>query len=128
MNKIPFYGAILAFLGVGLGAIGAHGLKDSLVANGSMSTWETAVLYHLLHAVAIWALGLRSNMLTSHTQKAGLAWIAGVCLFSGSLYVLALGGPRWIGPITPIGGLCFLLGWVWAAQTVWPNSTNKPRD
>jgi uncharacterized membrane protein YgdD (TMEM256/DUF423 family) len=94
---------LLGFTGVALGAFGAHALKDTLAANGMTSTWQTAVLYHLIHAVALLAF-------TGWTWV-GRCWIAGILLFSGSLYALALGGPKFLGPITPLGGAAFLAGW-----------------
>jgi len=102
--------AALGLSGVALGAFGAHGLRARLAAEG-LATWQTAVHYHLLHAAAVLALALFG----AATGRA-VAWpaglmAAGVLLFSGSLYALALGGPRWLGPVTPIGGLCFLAGW-----------------
>ena len=94
---------LLGFTGVALGAFGAHALKETLATNGTTSTWQTAVLYHLVHAVALVAL--------PGWAWVGQCWIAGVLLFSGSLYWLALGGPRFLGPVTPLGGLALLLGW-----------------
>lgn len=99
-----------------LGAFGAHALKERLTAAGTVSTWDTAVLYHLIHAVAVLALGSSSAGLNQLSERwlyrAGVSWTLGVLLFSGSLYGLALDGPRWLGPVTPIGGLVMILGWV----------------
>lgn len=97
--------AILGFTGVSLGAFGAHGpLHEVLSANGTTAIWQTAVLYQLVHAVAcLWAAERRPAV-------AGL-WTAGVVLFSGSLYTLALTNAKWIGAITPVGGILFLVGW-----------------
>jgi len=96
--------AILGFTGVALGAFGAHGLKDILAANGTLAIWQTAVLYHLVHAVAsLWAAERRPVVTW--------IWAAGVVVFSGSLYALALTNARWLGAITPIGGVLFLAGW-----------------
>jgi uncharacterized membrane protein YgdD (TMEM256/DUF423 family) len=110
--------------GVALGAFGAHGLKSQLGAAG-LGTWQTAVLYHLVHALALLMVGLwlRFASVLGHTQQsalvvAGWSFVAGVLLFSGSLYALALGGPRLLGPITPLGGAAYMLGWLavlWAA-------------
>lgn len=94
---------LLGFTGVALGAFGAHALKEILVTNGTTATWQTAVLYHLVHSVALVAL--------PGWVWVGRCWIAGVLLFSGSLYWLALGGPRFLGPVTPLGGAAFLAGW-----------------
>jgi uncharacterized membrane protein YgdD (TMEM256/DUF423 family) len=103
-------------VGVGLGAFGAHGLRATLLASGMANAWETGVRYHLLHAVGLFctALWLRQ---TDGTRSKLLAWVAGswtagTILFSGSLYGLALGGPRWLGPITPLGGVAFMAGWI----------------
>jgi uncharacterized membrane protein YgdD (TMEM256/DUF423 family) len=94
---------LLGFTGVALGAFGAHVLKDTLAAAGTLDTWRTAVLYHLIHAVALAAL--------PGWPWVGRCWTAGVVLFSGSLYWLALGGPKVLGPVTPLGGAALLLGW-----------------
>lgn len=101
--------------GIGLGAFGAHGLHERLIAGGMLSVWETAVLYHLVHTGAILAVALGATNQNAGAirwiQRAGFWWAAGILLFSGSLYALALGGPRWLGPITPVGGLAFIIGW-----------------
>ena len=96
--------AILGFTGVALGAFGAHGLKDVLSANGTAAVWQTAVLYQLVHAVAsLWAAERRPFV--------ARLWAAGVLFFSGSLYALAITNVKWLGAITPVGGVLFLLGW-----------------
>ena len=114
-------GAIMGLLGVSAGAYGAHALKLTLTERGMVQAWETAARYHLLHAVGLLAvaalaanLGPRAQRLLRWTTH---AWCAGTILFSGSLYWLALGGPRWLGPITPFGGIAFLLGWLLLAVT-----------
>ena len=99
---------LLGASGVALGAFGAHGLKARLGA--SLSVWETAVQYHLIHALFCLALALRLGAPPGLRLSGWLA-VAGVILFSGSLYALALGGPRWLGPITPLGGLAFIVAW-----------------
>lgn len=94
----------MGFTGVALGAFGAHGLKDTLAANGTAAIWGTAVLYHLIHSVAaLWASERRPGVVR--------VWAAGVAVFSGSLYVLAVTNVRWLGAITPIGGVLLLVGW-----------------
>ena len=117
-RNITLAAALLGLSGVALGAFGAHALKPTLEAHGSVETWKTAVLYHLVHAVALLALaGWRDSHAGPNGRVAAL-WTAGVVLFSGSLYWLALGGPRFLGPVTPLGGLAFLAGWfllAWAA-------------
>ena len=96
---------------VALGAFGAHALKARLDA-ASLATWSTAVEYHLVHALALLALALFSNATGRPIGLSAGAFTAGIVLFSGSLYLLALGGPRWLGPITPLGGACFIVGWI----------------
>lgn len=100
--------AVLGFVGVALGAFGAHGLKALLAANGTLEVWQTAVLYNLVHAVA---------GLFAAERKPVASWLfaAGVLAFSGSLYVLAITNLRWLVAVTPIGGLLFLIGWGWLA-------------
>lgn len=101
-------------LAVGLGAFGAHGLKDKLDAY-SMSVYEKAVFYHFVHALGILAAAVlgRTGMI-SGAGEARVAWLllCGIILFSGSLYALAISGARVLGAITPIGGLAFIAGWV----------------
>jgi len=108
--------AIFGLTGVALGAFGAHALQGTLRAQGTLNTWTTAVLYQLVHAVAL--IGLAALIQSSETAAqrylswVARFWVAGVILFSGSLYILALGGPRIFGPITPLGGVVFMLGWI----------------
>jgi uncharacterized membrane protein YgdD (TMEM256/DUF423 family) len=101
--------AALCFLAVALGAFGAHALKQGLEARGMLDVWNKAVLYHFIHAVALLVLALYG------AANRGAWWLlfAGILIFSGSLYVMALTNLRWLGAITPIGGLCFLAGWAW---------------
>jgi uncharacterized membrane protein YgdD (TMEM256/DUF423 family) len=113
--------ALYGALGVALGAFGAHGLRDQLTGAAS-GTWQTAVQYHLFHAVALLATGLWLRLAEGAPalplSVAGWSFVIGVLLFSGSLYALALGGPRVLGPVTPLGGLAFIVGWLslmWAA-------------
>jgi uncharacterized membrane protein YgdD (TMEM256/DUF423 family) len=101
--------AALCFLAVAFGAFGAHALKETLAANGTVDAWNKAVLYHLTHAVALLALALHGVT----NRSAFFLLLAGVCIFSGSLYLLALTNVRWLGAITPIGGLLLLAGWAW---------------
>jgi uncharacterized membrane protein YgdD (TMEM256/DUF423 family) len=106
-------GALLGAAGVALGAFGAHGLRARLDAR-ALEVWETAVRYHLVHAVALLALALSPHAASLRT--AGWLFAAGIALFSGSLYALALGGPRLLGPVTPLGGLALVAGWLWIAR------------
>ncbi len=99
--------AITGFLGVALGAFGAHGLDATLVANERVDTWKTAVLYHLVHAVVLLVVGVFPKA----SRVAAPSFLIGVVLFSGSLYVLSLTNEIWLGAVTPFGGVAFLVGW-----------------
>lgn len=101
--------AALCFVAVGLGAFGAHALKATLQNSGMLEVWNKAVLYHFLHAVTLVALTLNG----AGNRAAYFLLVAGILLFSGSLYTMALTNVRWLGAITPLGGLCFLAGWAW---------------
>jgi uncharacterized membrane protein YgdD (TMEM256/DUF423 family) len=104
-------GAALCFLAVALGAFGAHALKSTLESNAMLEVWNKAVLYHFLHAIALVVLALSGT----GNRAAWFLLAAGILFFSGSLYLMAL-LPHWrgsLGPITPLGGLCFLAGWGW---------------
>lgn len=110
-------GALCAFLTVALGAFAAHGLKDRLDAEQA-AWWATAVQYQGLHALGMVALGVWRER-NARAGFVGWCFLAGVALFSGSLYAMALGAPRWFGAITPFGGTAFLIGWAgfaWAAR------------
>jgi uncharacterized membrane protein YgdD (TMEM256/DUF423 family) len=107
-------GAALGALGVGLGAFGAHALKQRF-GPYEVGIWQTAVLYHLIHALGLFALGLYARATATPAGAAASLFAVGVLLFSGSLYALALSGVRQLGAITPIGGLCFIAGWLWLA-------------
>ena len=101
--------AILGFLGVALGAFGAHGFKPILDARGTTDIWNKAVLYHFLHAIVM--LGIAR--LRPLPIGAWLCFGMGILGFSGSLYAYALWGIHWLVFVTPLGGLCFLAGWLW---------------
>ena len=101
--------AAFCFVAVALGAFGAHALKANLESSGMLDAWNKAVLYHFLHSIALVALALHG----AGNRVAYLLLAAGILLFSGSLYAMALLNIRWLGAITPLGGLCFLAGWGW---------------
>ncbi len=103
-------GALLGGLGVGLGAFGAHGLKERLSAD-MMEIYQTGVLYHLVHALALVLVGLLGLQRKRPLRLAGWSFALGVLVFSGSLYVLAISGQTWLGAVTPFGGTAFLVGW-----------------
>ena len=101
--------AALCFIAVALGAFGAHALKATLQTSGMLDAWNKAVLYHLVHAVTLMALALHG----AGNRAAYFLLAAGILFFSGSLYAMALTNIRWLGAITPLGGICFLAGWAW---------------
>lgn len=103
--------AVAGFTGVAAGAFGAHGLEKSLPPD-RLEVFHTAARYHLIHALALVAAAwVASRYDPSWGRAAGFAFVAGIVVFSGSLYGLALSGVRWLGAVTPIGGLAFLAGW-----------------
>lgn len=113
-------GALLALLAVAAGAFGAHALRDRLEP-ASLQTFETAARYQLVHALATFAAGATAR----HAPRAGsgfacAAFLAGIVLFSGSLYVLVFTGVRAWGAVTPFGGLAFMAGWAALARAHWP--------
>jgi uncharacterized membrane protein YgdD (TMEM256/DUF423 family) len=103
--------AALCFLAVALGAFGAHSLRSTLEGRGMVDVWNKAVFYHFIHAIALLGLALYGTI----NRGACLLLLVGILLFSGSLYMLALipQARDWLGPVTPLGGLCFLAGWAW---------------
>ncbi len=101
--------AALGFLAVALGAFGAHSLEKLLTENDRVATWETAVLYHFIHALMMCLVASRDPL----SRGPWLSFLVGVVIFSGSLYVLCLTNLRWLGAITPLGGVAFLIGWLW---------------
>ncbi len=114
---------VLGLLGVALGAFGAHGLRATLQVNGQLDSWRTAVLYQLLHAVALLALAGWRDAHGGHFGKVVWCWVVGIVFFSGSLYCLALGGPiNLLWPITPLGGLSLLTGWALLIWQAWKQS------
>lgn len=112
--------AVSGALAVGLGAFGAHGLKNS-VSESMLAVWQTGVQYHFYHTFALLLLSLLMlHSPVSHSATvAGACFIAGILCFSGSLYWLALGGPRLLGPVTPLGGLLFIIGWCALGVFAW---------
>lgn len=112
-------GCISAFAGVAAGAFGAHALQ-AVVPPDLLAVYETGVRYQLLHAVALLGIGLAGTIRPGgHWAVPTGLFVAGTVLFSGSLYALALTGIRWLGAVTPLGGLCFLGGWLATAIVGW---------
>ncbi|NJD10387.1 MAG: DUF423 domain-containing protein [Gemmatimonadetes bacterium] len=112
-------GALLAGLGVAAGAFGAHALQARIPAD-RLDTWEIAVRYQVYHGLALLALAWATDRWPAAGIQAG-AWllVAGTFIFAATLYTIALGGPRWLGAITPVGGLCLIAGWLLTAWRVW---------
>ena len=106
--------AILGALAVGIGAFGAHGLKEILAETGRVDTFETGVKYHFYHSLSIFLIGILTMIKPDWKQlrTAAILMAVGVLIFSGSLYVLSLTGITWLGAITPLGGVAFIAGWV----------------
>ena len=112
-------GAVSALLAVALGAFGAHALRGRLSAE-MLSVFEVGVRYHMYHALALLAVGWASTRWpVGPVTAAGWLFVAGTVIFSGSLYLLCLTGARWLGAITPLGGLALLLGWGALALGAW---------
>lgn len=104
-------GAAFGAVGVMLGAFGAHGLK-ARVGPADLAIWETAAKYHLIHALALLAAGWANERWPGAWSLAsGWLFTAGIVVFSGTLYAMVLTGQRWLGAITPIGGVCLIAGW-----------------
>ena len=106
-HHIRRWAAAFGFLAVLLGAFGAHGLEERLTELDRVETWETAVFYHFIHALALFGLSLMPRP----SKGAVYGFIIGILIFSGSLYVLSLTGITKLGAITPIGGLAMMAGW-----------------
>ncbi|MCY7356977.1 MAG: DUF423 domain-containing protein [Rudanella sp.] len=123
-------GALLGLIGVGLGAFGAHALRKMLDETNRMATFETAVKYQFYHALALVLVGILMHLMTGPPggqnppalkwlNYAGLSFLGGTLIFSGSLYILCFTGITWLGAITPIGGVLMIAGWAllwWAVR------------
>lgn len=116
---ILFAAALAAGIGVAVGAFGAHGLVDRVTPE-RLLTFETGVRYQMYHALALLGLAVlyRQVAVPGIKVAAGL-FVAGIIIFSGSLYVLVLTDTSWFGAITPIGGVAFILGWIWLIRVAW---------
>jgi len=120
-QRFPLLAAgILGASGVAAGALGTHLLSPYLAGHGMREAWETAVRYQLFHALALlgvagWLRPAPGVAAAVRAVRAARCWTVGTILFSGSLYGLACGGPRWLGPVTPLGGLGLIAGWIFAA-------------
>jgi len=104
--------SVFMFFGVALGAFGAHALRGKL-SDYQLDIYKTGVLYHFIHALGLFVIAWLSTVFPSaKIVWSGVFLTIGIFLFSGSLYLLAITGQKWLGPITPIGGMCFLIGWI----------------
>jgi len=123
MKIFVILGSLSAFLGVGLGAFGAHGLKTKVTPE-MLAVWQTGVLYHLVHALGLLLIGILCHMMpeAATVRNAGWAILLGTVLFSGSLYLLVLTGVKPLGMITPFGGIAFLVGWLLLGVAAWQYS------
>ena len=120
------FAALSGFLAVALGAFGAHALRGRLDAY-AQGVYETAVQYHFVHTLALLAVALLSRDILVHSRwllASGAGFIAGLIVFCGSLYLLSLTGQRWLGAVTPLGGLAFLVGW--ASLAGWALTSARP--
>jgi len=120
MKIFVLLGSLSAFLGVALGAFGAHGLKTRVTPE-MLTVWQTGVQYHLVHALGLVLIGILCELMpgVSLIRNAGWMLLAGSVLFSGSLYIMVLSDIRALGMITPFGGLAFLIGWLLLAIAAW---------
>lgn len=114
-------GCIVAAIGIALGAFGAHGLRD-IAEPAMLANWETGVRYQMYAALALLVLGLRPEQ-----RRAPLLLLAGAIIFSGTLYLMVLTGARWLGAITPIGGVLLIAGMLWAAWDA-RGARHRPAD
>ena len=113
MKHLVLMGGIFGLLGVAIGAFGAHALKGVLTVNETTTTFQTGVQYHMMHALALLLVGVLHSQLhpNRHLRIVGWLFTIGILLFSGSLYTLAITKIGIFGAITPLGGVCFLIGW-----------------
>lgn len=119
IRQFVLLGSCSAFLGVALGAFGAHSLKEKLTPE-MLAVFEVGVRYQMYHALALFAVAWAiAHYPGANLAAPGWLFVAGTVIFSGSLYALALSGVRWLGAVTPVGGLCFLAGWALLAWGVW---------
>ena len=119
-NRYRLLGSLLALCAVLFGAFGAHALRETLSAHDSIQIWETAVRYQMWHALALIMLSMIPGP-QSIPKMTGPCFLVGSLLFSGSLYGLALNGPKWLGPLTPLGGLFLIIGWLLLVYSSYKN-------
>jgi uncharacterized membrane protein YgdD (TMEM256/DUF423 family) len=120
LHRLPLIAAgISGVVAVGLGALGAHAMAATLAERGMTHAWQTAAHYQLAHTLALLGVGVWLRLGAGNAASllcwTARLWLAGIILFSGSLYLLAAGGPRWLGPVTPFGGVALMVGWLLVA-------------
>ena len=122
MQTLLLLAAFFGATGVAIGAFGAHGLSSVLEANGRADTFQTGTIYHLVHAVALLGIALLASQYDSQmVLYAGYAIVAGILLFSGSLYILSIFDMPIMGAVAPLGGTAFIIGWVLLGVVAWQN-------
>ncbi|HLR17441.1 MAG TPA: DUF423 domain-containing protein [Alcanivoracaceae bacterium] len=123
MKVFLVIGALAVALGIAFGAFGAHGLSKRVDA-GQLIVWKTATDYHIYTAIGLILVGIMLKFFPGFSAWVGAGTVIGVggLLFSGSLYLLVLTGMRWLGPITPLGGLLMIIGWCWFAWAAFHSS------
>lgn len=117
-SRLAAAGAVNAFLAVAAGAFGAHGLKDRIDAD-LLVVFEVGARYHMYHALGLFAVAWLASRGARGAALAGGLMLVGIAVFCGSLYALALSGERWLGAITPIGGVAWLVAWLCLAWAAW---------
>lgn len=126
IRTLALCGAVAAFVAAALGAFGAHGLS-SVLSPQQLAVYQTGVTYQMWHAVAmlLCAALIQSGLAGTGACRAGWLFLLGIVLFSGSLYALPLSGIRGLGAITPLGGVCFLIGWLMLAASLWSGKNRE---
>lgn len=123
MQTLLLLAAFFGASGVAIGAFGAHGLENILVANGREGTFSTGVLYHLIHALALFGTAILARQIdTNLLNFAAYAFVTGILLFSGSLYILSIFDIRIMGAVAPLGGTAFIIGWVLLGVVAWQSA------
>ena len=116
-------GAVMAGIAILLGAFGAHGLKNKITAD-YLIVFDTGVKYHFYHSLGLMIIGILAfHFPTEPLHIPCIFIVSGIILFSGSLYVLSITGLKWVGAITPLGGLSFIIGWIFTAYYIWRASS-----
>ncbi len=124
-HAFVFLGSVFALLGVAGGAFGAHSLK-AVLSPEMLAVFETGIRYQMYHALALLFVGLAEDRCRSAIVRlAGWLFVVGIALFSGSLYALSLSGVRWLGAVTPLGGVAFIAGWAHLAVGCWRARAGK---